>query len=1052
MTALRLLSPRGTPSLPPPDESSQRVLDAVAEPDAGHILVIGAAGTGKTTTAIRVAAAAVTERGLAPERVLLIAPTRVAAATLRDRLTLALNRPTGTPAVRTAASTGLMILSAQASSNGEPAPVLLTGAEQDVELRTLLAGHREGLGAALTWDGIVPPAATALPGFREELRNLMMRAAESGLSPDDLAAMGERSGRPEWGVAARAYREYLDVLSFRSMPADQGERFDPARVVADAADAITRWEDVADGSPPEWDLVVVDDYQDATAATTALLRALAQRGTRLILVGNADQSVQGFRGARPAALDKATHPLRAGGLDATRIELETRHRQEAKLESVTQSLVARIGVMGAGSAYRGAVVDHTGEPAPVDVVVASHRYSQSRAIATLLRRARHGFDGAEVPWSQMAVIARSGGQLRELRADLIAADIPCETLGDALALHAEPAVAPLLTMLKIALTGEWSDDVVTDVLSSRHIGLDPVAIRRLRRELVRQEREADGTRSSEELLIEAMSHPDQWVTVPGPEAVRAARACAAVQAGAVALKEDRATAGSVLWAIWEALDVATVWQDAALAGSARDDADLDAVIALMRAAGQFTERLPQAHPAQFVDYVEGQDFAADSLGARAQRSDVVTFATPASASGREWDVVVIAGVEEGVWPNVRLRDSVLGAQYLADILMGRASETPLTDAGRVEAAHAARKAVLDDETRSFAVAASRAKRRVIVTCVESEDSRPSRYIDWIEHAAGVARIRAADIAGVSDLRDAVTRLRIDGANADGEARGAHATMLAHLARAHAPGAHPREWHGVAESSTDLAYWDDDASIRVSPSKVDTVEKCALKWALESAGGTAASSDKQLLGSLIHEIAALHPQGTHDELLAALDERWHEVAGRDTWPDRVQRQKAEDMIRRLARYVSENKVAAVSVEQPFRVMIGRAVLSGSADRVEATGEIASIVDLKTGKAIPAADADNHGQLAMYQLAANHRAFTGVSEAGGARLVFLGEGVATPAIREQPPIDSQAQANRLGDVVEVMGSATFVATPNDMCDHCPIQRSCPARAPGRQVSDG
>src|SRR5690606_2554633 len=141
------------------------------------------------------------------------------------------------------------------------------------------------------------------------------------------------------------------------------------------------------------------------------------------------------------------------------------------------------------------------------------------------------------------------------------------------------------------------------------------------------------------------------------------------------------TAAQVLWSLWDACGVAPAWRDAAVRGSARDDADLDAVIALMKAAEHHAIRLPEAAPRDFVQYLVSQDLGADSLAARGQSVDAVTLATPATAAGREWSLVVVTGLDEGVWPNARLRDSVLGAQHLADVLAGRAPAAPREDSG-----------------------------------------------------------------------------------------------------------------------------------------------------------------------------------------------------------------------------------------------------------------------------------------------------------------------------------------------------------------------------------
>ncbi|WP_062384211.1 UrvD/REP family ATP-dependent DNA helicase [Demequina iriomotensis] len=1052
MTTLRLLPAPPAVALPGLDAPQQAAVEAALAPRApgraGHLVVVGEAGSGKTTVAAATALAAV-ERGTDTARLLVVAATRAGAARLRDRLSLAFDRPVGAPVVRTAASAAHAILTAQATVHGEPPPVLVTGAEQDQILRELLEGHRLGLGQAPDWGGALPAEATVLAGFRAELRDLLMRASEAGLTPEDLAALGDRTGRPEWRAAAAVMDEYDAILGWRSITPDQGARFDPAVVVAQAAHALRTWDGT--GEAPAWDLVIVDDAQDLTAAGVDLLRALAEGGARLVLLGNADEAVQGYRGALPAALAEATAP---DGLGAALVRLGTGHRQQGALAAVTAATVSRIGTSGVGSA-RGAV------PAPVpgggvSILLAAHRHAHSRAIAQALRRARHGLDGAEVPWGEMVVIARSSARLREIRADLAAADIPCETLGDGTALHAEPAVAPLLVLMRRAAErarGEehaWAEDEVAALLGSRLVGIDPVAMRRLRRALVKEERRGGGARASGELLTEAIAAPERWVTLTTPEARLAERASRALAAGTAAAVDG--TPATVAWAVWDALGVADEWRAAALAGSARDDADLDAVIALVRAATLYVERMPSASVDSFLDHLEGQDFAPDTLGARGRAGDVVAFCTPASAAGREWEMAVVAGLEEGAWPDTRLRDAVLGAQHLAEILAGRAEAVPLEPRARAAWARQARRAVIDDESRAFAVAVSRARSRLVLACVDGDDERPSRYLEWAAAAAGVSPERADATPRVTDLRSAVAAVRAAAAPATGAARETHVEMLARLAALGVAGADPREWHGVPEPSSEAGMWDPEQPVRVSPSRLEVLETCPLRWALETAGGTAAASEKQSLGTLVHEVAAELPEGTHAQLAAALEERWPQIAGTETWPDRILKERADAMIRRLAGYVAGVRAGEVRVEQPFSVQIGRAVVAGSADRVEVTDGRARIVDLKTGTAVSKAAAEEHAQLAMYQLAAEHGGFRDVEGAHGASLLFVGGATQGASERAQPGIDVEKERTRLATAVDTMARATFEAVTNDRCASCPVRRSCPAWPSGRQVTDG
>ena len=88
--------------------------------------------------------------------------------------------------------------------------------------------------------------------------------------------------------------------------------------------------------------------------------------------------------------------------------------------------------------------------------------------------------------------------------------------------------------------------------------------------------------------------------------------------------------------------------------------------------------------------------------------------TPSGAVGLEVDVVVIAGLQDGVWPNLRLRGSLLHPQELVRAATGQGDI-------RIDA----RKEVLDDELRMFALAVSRARRQVILAAVANDDEAVS---------------------------------------------------------------------------------------------------------------------------------------------------------------------------------------------------------------------------------------------------------------------------------------------------------------------------------------
>ena len=520
----------------------------------------------------------------------------------------------------------------------------------------------------------------------------------------------------------------------------------------------------------------------------------------------------------------------------------------------------------------------------------------------------------------------------------------------------------------------------------------------------------------------------------------------------------------MLWAVWAASGLAAEWERASAAGGPRGavaDADLDAVVALFDAAARFTARLPQGSTRLFLDSLAGQEIAGDTLAERAPRGDAVALLTAHRAKGLEWDLVVVAGVQEGTWPDVRQRGSLLGMDELVDVVAGR--DVGAVRPGSEVAAVATTARLLADERRLFYVAATRARRELVVTAIGAEDSeeRPSRFLAElagdvieIEHVAGAGRRWLSLPALTADLR----RAACDD-SAPAHVRRAAATQLARLAAAGVRGASPRQWYALTDVTA--AGVSLPGSINISPSRVETFTKCGLRWLLEAAVGVRTPGAAQGLGIVIHAAAALAAEGADDgEVAKRVDELWQHLDFGSSWYSARQRAQAESMVAKFLAWHRQNPRELIAVEQQLRVNMGEITITGQVDRLERDENGAAIVvDLKTGTTKPAdADLDRNPQLGVYQLAVLLGAFEqlGLTEPGGAELVQVGKAGLTATVRVQAQRGLAADpdpdwARELVETVAAgMAGPVFRATANPGCRVCPVASSCPVDERGGQVA--
>ena len=1050
----------GPPGAPRLDQAQQQVVDHAG----GPLLVLAGPGTGKTTTIVAAVADRIENRGIAPERILVLTFSRKAAAELRERITARLKRTTREPLAVTFHSYAYALARREFVLAGDEPPRLLSAPEQLLEIRRMLKGEASDGGSR--WPERLRPAL-ATRGFAEEVRDLLLRAAERGLDGRSLRQLGKHKDRDDWAAAAGFLDRYAARFDLAPVPA-----YDYAEIVRIAAALLGR-EETRQRERGAYDVVLVDEYQDSDPAQESLLMALAGDGRELIAVGDPDQSIYAFRGADVRALTEFPNRFRsADGQPAPVVALRTCRRSGRDLLAASRRVARRLpaapGASAAQARHRLLVPTPESPPGEIRILIADSSTQEAALVADTLRRA-HLADG--VPWPDMAVLVRSATrQVPLLRRALTAANVPVAVAGDDLPLAEEPGTRPLLMLLRCALNQTHLDEpTAAELLCGPLGGTDALGLRRLRRSLqLLADADPEGQHTpdsaSSDMLAHALLDPRDLAMVPDRVAAPAQRLAKLLATAKDAVSKG-GSAEDVLWAIWAASGLGAQWQQASAAGGpagAAADRDLDAVLALFDKAAHFTDSMPPGAPALFADSLTSQEIAGDTLAERAVRDDCVRILTAHRSKGLEWDVVVVAGVQEETWPDLRMRGSLLGVDELAEAASG-----PGQDASAdVDAALLAAK-LLAEERRLFYVAATRAKKKLVVTAAGGEDTdqRPSRFLT--ELAGDDIRIeRVAETHGghrwlsmpalVADLRRAAADTARQAA-----VRQAAAAQLARLAAAGVRAAHPREWYALTELSDSGPIVAGGEAVRLSPSQVESFTRCGLRWLLEAAVGAGRTDVLRHLGTVIHAAAVLAAEGATERAVAdRIDEIWHHLDFGSAWYSAKQRALAERMVRRFLDWHAENPRELVAVEQALKVRVGQVEITGRVDRLESDEEgRAVVVDLKTGGSAPREDElGRHPQLGVYQLAVLLGAFErfGLAEPGGAELVQVGKaaGVTLRAkVQRQGALAEDDEPGWAKDLVETvaagMAGPVFEARVNPGCRTCPVAACCPVNPEGEQV---
>ena len=1012
----------------------------------GTVRVLGGPGTGKSTLLVEAAAAHIAA-GVDRESVLLLTGAGRLTGAARGQLTarlLAAAPPAGPgeltvvrePLVRSVHSYAFAVLRKAAERAGDPPPRLVTGAEQDAVIRELLEGDLAD--GAPRWPRELRPALTTA-GFALELRDLLARCAERGVDPSALRRLGREAGRPEWVAAGRFAEQYEQVMLLRASvgtaaPQASVPTLGAAELVGAVLEALAADPDLLAAERARVRLLLVDDAQHLDPQAALLVRVLAAGADLALLAGDPNQAVFGFRGADPRLLHIGEGPV---------LTLTRSHRCAP---AIARALSGMAAVLPA-TAWR-TLDGADGAEGSVSVRVAESAHAEAAVIADALRRA-HLVDG--IPWSQLVVIVRSASTAAALCRSLAVSGVPVEQPAVSGPIAEHPAARALLTVL--AATAGRLDPQRAEALLTGPIGrVDPVSLRQLRRALRRGAGEAAG-----DLLVPALT--GRRPQLPATLAAPVTRVRAVLAAAARAHREHH-DPRHTLWQAWERSGLQRRWLTAAERGGA-DGAlagrNLAAVTALFDIADAYVAHTTGASLDGLLDHVDALQLppVLDAPPA----AETVAVLSPHAALGRDWEMVVIAGLQDGLWPNTTPRGGVLGTQRLLDSLDGLGDEV------------SARAPLLAEERRLLIAAMGRARRRLLVTAVDAdtgdEVSLPSPFVAELAALAGgadatppqpvpappvlspaavVGRLRAAVCAPAGEITDSE--------------RACAATQLARLAAAGVPGADPTQWHGLSEISSGEPLWSGaEHTVSLSPSTLQTLSDCPLRWLAERHGGSGARALNSTLGSLVHALLADSGK-TEEQLVAELENLWAALPFDAPWyaANELERHRAMIAAFMAWRAGTRGELTEVGTEVELDGVIAEPAdgqpgvrVRGRIDRLErdAQGRLV-VVDVKTAKTpVSKDDAQSHAQLGLYQLAVAAGLLPDGDQPGGGRLVYVGKPCASGATEREQTALGPDDTPGLRDAVRAAAADTagprFAARVNDGCSHCPLRPSCPAHNP-------
>jgi len=571
--------------------------DAVLHTE-GPLLVLAGAGSGKTRVLTYRIAHLIEDCGVAPWSILAITFTNKAAAEMRERIAALVGPAARDIWASTFHSACARILRREAEAAGYRRDFVIYDADDQLRLMRACFADEE-----------IDPKRVAP-------RHVLGRISDAKNRLVDAEAFFEEADGFGDEIIARLYRRYTARLQ-----AAGAMDFDDLLMVATRL--IESDAEVRERYQSRFAYILVDEYQDTNHAQYRLVRVLAEPQRNICAVGDDDQSIYSWRGAdvRNILDFERDYP------DAYVVALEQNYRSTGTILSAANAVVAR----NRGRRPKELWTDR-GDGEPLHILSCRDEHDEARTVLAEIERARAGGTSLD----QIAVFYRTNAQSRSIEDQLVRGRVAYTVVGGP-RFYERAEVRDALAYLRAAVNP--ADEIaVARLLGAPKRGLGPGCLVKL----------SLAAQTHGFAVGDAIGHADLIAGL-----TQAQRGALARTASLLAELADADAAGMPLSAL-----VAMVTERSGLRAALVADGTLEAqgrienLDELENVAAEYQSTAAEPSLLGFLEEVALQSDA-DLVD---QDHGQVTLMTVHNAKGLEFDVVLMTGIEEGIFPHMRADD------------------------------------------------------------------------------------------------------------------------------------------------------------------------------------------------------------------------------------------------------------------------------------------------------------------------------------------------------------------------------------------------------------